>query len=152
MHRRSLVSRIARRCRLRAKGRLADRSHQRPRDRQRERQRKRERAMEMKTILVIWVVLVAGALAAPQLNPNEITIVKQEEVNNIGVGGYRFSYEQSDGQKREETAELKNEGTDNEAMSVVGSFSFIAPDGHTYRVDYTADETGFHPSINLVAK
>lgn len=54
-------------------------------------------------------------------------------MNNIGVGGYHFSYEQSDGQKREETAELKNEGTDNEAMSVVGSFSFIAPDGHTYR-------------------
>ncbi|XP_011151374.1 endocuticle structural protein SgAbd-6 isoform X2 [Harpegnathos saltator] len=104
----------------------------------------------MKTILVIWA-LVAGVLAAPQ-NPNEITVVKQEEVNNIGVGGYHFSYEQSDGQKREETAELKNEGTDNEAMSVVGSFSFIAPDGHTYRVEYTADETGFHPTINLVSK
>ncbi|XP_025154699.1 endocuticle structural protein SgAbd-6 isoform X1 [Harpegnathos saltator] len=102
------------------------------------------------SILVIWA-LVAGVLAAPQ-NPNEITVVKQEEVNNIGVGGYHFSYEQSDGQKREETAELKNEGTDNEAMSVVGSFSFIAPDGHTYRVEYTADETGFHPTINLVSK
>jgi len=76
---------------------------------------------------------VASVLAAPQLNPNDITIVKQEEVNNIGVGGYHFSYEQSDGQKREETAELKNEGTDNESLSVVGSFSFIAPDGHTYR-------------------
>ncbi|RLU26259.1 hypothetical protein DMN91_000052 [Ooceraea biroi] len=102
-------------------------------------------------ILVI-LALVAGVLTAPQGNLNDITIVKQEEVNNIGVGGYHFSYEQSDGQKREETAELKNEGTDDEALSVVGSFSFIAPDGHTYRVDYTADETGFHPTINLVAK
>ncbi|XP_072754303.1 cuticular protein 28 [Anoplolepis gracilipes] len=105
----------------------------------------------MKTVLVI-LALIAAVLAAPQQNPNDVTIVKQEEVNNIGVGGYHFSYEQSDGQKREETAELKNEGTDNEALSVVGSFSFIAPDGHTYRVDYTADETGFHPTINLVAK
>ncbi|GAB1861530.1 Flexible cuticle protein 12 [Camponotus japonicus] len=103
------------------------------------------------TQVLVILALIAGVLAAPQ-NPNDITIVKQEEVNNIGVGGYRFSYEQSDGQKREETAELKNEGTDNEALSVVGSFSFIAPDGHTYKVDYTADETGFHPSINLVAK
>lgn len=84
------------------------------------------------TQVLIILALIAGILAAPQ-NPNDITIVKQEEVNNIGVGGYRFSYEQSDGQKREETAELKNEGTDNEALSVVGSFSFIAPDGHTYR-------------------
>jgi len=84
------------------------------------------------TQVLVILALIAGVLAAPQ-NPNDITIVKQEEVNNIGVGGYRFSYEQSDGQKREETAELKNEGTDNEALSVVGSFSFIAPDGHTYK-------------------
>lgn len=84
------------------------------------------------TQVFVILALIAGVLAAPQ-NPNDITIVKQEEVNNIGVGGYRFSYEQSDGQKREETAELKNEGTDNEALSVVGSFSFIAPDGHTYK-------------------
>ncbi|XP_011692966.1 PREDICTED: flexible cuticle protein 12-like isoform X2 [Wasmannia auropunctata] len=102
----------------------------------------------MKTVFVI-LALIAGVLAAPQ---GDITIVKQEEVNNIGVGGYHFSYEQSDGQKREETAELKNEGTDDEHLAVVGSFSFVAPDGHTYRVDYTADENGFHPTINLVAK
>jgi len=82
--------------------------------------------------IIFILALVAGVLAAPQ-NPNDIAIVKQEEVNNIGVGGYRFSYEQSDGQKREETAELKNEGTENEALSVTGSFSFIAPDGNTYR-------------------
>jgi len=85
------------------------------------------------TQVFVILAFVAGVLAAPQINPNDITIVKQEESNNIGVGGYSFSYEQSDGQKREETAELKNEGTDNEFISVVGSFSFIAPDGHTYR-------------------
>lgn len=83
--------------------------------------------------MLVILALTAGVLAAPQTNPNDITIVKQEEVNNIGVGGYHFSYEQSDGQKREETAELKNEGTDDEHLSVTGSFSFVAPDGHTYR-------------------
>ncbi|KYN35687.1 Flexible cuticle protein 12 [Trachymyrmex septentrionalis] len=85
------------------------------------------------TQVFVILALIAGVLAAPQSNPNDITIVNQEEVNNIGVGGYHFSYEQSDGQKREETAELKNEGTENESLSVVGSFSFISPDGHTYR-------------------
>ncbi|XP_076276864.1 cuticular protein 28 [Lasioglossum baleicum] len=105
----------------------------------------------MKTI-IIFVAAIAGALAAPQGNPNDVTIIKQEESNNIGVGGYHFSYEQSDGQKREETAELKNEGTDDEALDVTGSFTFTSPDGHTYRVDYTADKDGFHPTINLVSK
>ncbi|OAD53976.1 Flexible cuticle protein 12 [Eufriesea mexicana] len=83
--------------------------------------------------ILIFVTVIVGALAAPQVNPNDITIVKQEEQNNIGVGGYHFSYEQSDGQKREETAELKNEGTDNESLDVTGSFTFTAPDGHTFR-------------------
>ncbi|XP_046836902.1 flexible cuticle protein 12-like [Vespa crabro] len=105
----------------------------------------------MKTVIILATLLVAS-LAAPQGNPNEITIVKQEEVNNIGVGGYHFSYEQSDGQKRDETAELRNEGTDDEELAVTGSFSFISPDGHTYRVDYTADKDGFHPNIQLVSK
>ncbi|XP_011311245.1 endocuticle structural glycoprotein ABD-5 [Fopius arisanus] len=103
-----------------------------------------------KTIFVVLAVL-AAACAAPQGNPNQdITIVKAEENNSIGVGGYHFSYEQSDGQKREETAELKNEGTENEAMSVTGSFEYRGPDGKTYRVDYTADENGFHPTITLI--
>ncbi|KAL2723273.1 flexible cuticle protein 12-like [Vespula maculifrons] len=104
------------------------------------------------TQVIILATLLVASLAAPQGNPNDITIVKQEEVNNIGVGGYHFSYEQSDGQKRDETAELRNEGTDDEELAVTGSFSFISPDGHTYRVDYTADKDGFHPNIQLVSK
>lgn len=85
------------------------------------------------TQVFVILALIAGVFAAPQGNPNDITILKQEENNNIGVSGYHFSYEQSDGQKREETAELKNEGTDDEFLTIVGSFSFVAPDGHTYR-------------------
>ncbi|XP_057335312.1 flexible cuticle protein 12-like [Microplitis mediator] len=103
----------------------------------------------MKTIIILVVLASVASigLSAPQ---QEITIIRQEENNSIGVGGYHFSYEQSDGQKREETAELENEGTDDEAMKVVGSYSFVAPDGKTYRVDYTADRDGYHPVITLV--
>ncbi|XP_015175390.1 PREDICTED: flexible cuticle protein 12-like [Polistes dominula] len=112
---------------------------------------KTTKSIIMKTVFVLAALLVV-TFGKPQGNPNDITIVKQEEVNNIGVGGYHFSYEQSDGQKRDETAELKNEGTDDEELAVTGSFSFISPDGHTYRVDYTADKDGFHPNIQLVSK
>lgn len=100
-------------------------------------------------IIVLAALLVGLCSAAPQLNPGEITIISQEEHNNIGVDGYHFSYEQSDGQKREETAVLTNAGTDDEAMEVTGSFSFVSPDGKTYRVDYRADKDGFHPTITL---
>ncbi|KAK0161554.1 hypothetical protein PV327_010013 [Microctonus hyperodae] len=103
-----------------------------------------------KTALLLLLGLMATMIIAAPQNPNEITIVRQEESNNIGIGGYRFSYEQSDGQMREETAEIKNEGTENEILSVVGSFSFVGLDGKTYKVTYTADENGFHPTITLV--
>ncbi|KAJ8680370.1 hypothetical protein QAD02_016157 [Eretmocerus hayati] len=90
--------------------------------------------------------------AAPQgANPYaDITITKQEENNNIGVSGYHYSYEQSDGHKKEETAVIVNEGTEDEALEVTGSFQYQTPDGKTYRVDYKADKDGFHPTITLI--
>lgn len=46
---------------------------------------------------------------------------------------------------RQEQAELKNVGTENEAIAVRGSISWIAPDGQTYTLNYIADENGFQP-------
>lgn len=56
-----------------------------------------------------------------------------------------FRYETSDGQTREEQGVLKNPGTDNEALSVTGSYSYLGPDGVIYSVRYIADENGFRP-------
>lgn len=55
------------------------------------------------------------------------------------------SYETSDGTSAQEQAELKNVGSENEAISVRGSFSFVGADGQTYTVNYIADENGFQP-------
>lgn len=55
--------------------------------------------------------------------------------------------EQSDGTKKEEQGELKNAGTDDEAISVRGSYAWVGPDGITYTVTYVADENGFQPTI-----
>lgn len=56
-----------------------------------------------------------------------------------------FRYQLSDGTAREEQAELKNPGTDNEAISVKGSISWVAPDGQQFTLTYIADENGFQP-------
>jgi hypothetical protein len=55
------------------------------------------------------------------------------------------SFETSDGHSRQEQAELKNIGTENEALVVRGSYSFTAADGVVYTVNYIADENGFQP-------
>jgi hypothetical protein len=56
-----------------------------------------------------------------------------------------YSFETSDGNKREEEAVLKNIGTENEAISVKGSFQFVGDDGQTYAVNFIADENGYQP-------
>ncbi|KAI9587673.1 endocuticle structural protein SgAbd-6-like [Glossina fuscipes] len=96
----------------------------------------------MKLMLVFGVLaLAACAIAAPQKDVE----VLEYEADNIGIGGYKFSYKLSDGTTRTEEAVVNNAGTDNESLSVRGSVSWVAPDGQTYTVNFVADENGFQP-------
>jgi len=92
--------------------------------------------------LIVFALCVVAALAAPA---DDVTILKSE-FDNIGIDGYNFAFEQSDGQKRDESAVVNNLGSENESISVRGSFSFVGDDGQTYTVTYVADENGFQPS------
>lgn len=87
-----------------------------------------------------------GKVATPY---QEVTLLRELQHNNIGTdSGYEFAYEQSDGQKRQERAELiAPRSVDEEPiLRVQGSYSYYNPyDGQTYIVEYTADENGFHP-------
>ncbi|XP_046734182.1 flexible cuticle protein 12-like [Diprion similis] len=106
----------------------------------------------MKIAILVFAAILGTVVSAPQGSPNEVTIVQQEEQNNIGVSGYKYSYELSDGQKKEETAELVNEGTDEESLVVKGSFAFVGLDGQTYVVTYVADKDGFRPVAQHLPK
>ncbi|XP_055373232.1 larval cuticle protein 65Ag1-like [Condylostylus longicornis] len=98
----------------------------------------------MKFAVVVFVAIFGITFAAPLDSPQNAQILRQE-LDNIGVDGYKFAYETSDGITREEQGELRNAGTDNEAISVRGSYSFVADDGQTYTITYIADENGFQP-------
>lgn len=56
-----------------------------------------------------------------------------------------YSYETSGGIKAEENGQVQNIGSENEAISVRGSYSYVGDDGQTYVVNYVADENGFQP-------
>ncbi|KAF7269296.1 endocuticle structural protein SgAbd-6-like [Rhynchophorus ferrugineus] len=98
----------------------------------------------MKQIVFLMIGLTA-VLAAPQQNPKDATIVKYES-DNDGISGYKFNFETSDGVSRSETGELKNPGTDNEALVVRGTISWTGADGTKYSIDFVADENGFQPT------
>lgn len=53
------------------------------------------------------------------------------------------SYETENAIQASETGELKNAGTDAEANSVRGQYSWAAPDGQVFTVTYVADENGY---------
>ncbi|XP_055624934.1 flexible cuticle protein 12-like [Toxorhynchites rutilus septentrionalis] len=97
----------------------------------------------MKTLIVFGVFLIA-ALAAPLDDSKTAEIIKYDS-ENIGINGYQFEFETSDGTIRQEQAELRNAGTDTESIVVRGSYSYVGPDGTRYVITYVADENGFQP-------
>ncbi|XP_017121543.1 endocuticle structural protein SgAbd-6 [Drosophila elegans] len=97
----------------------------------------------MKLMLVVgsMALLLALASARPQ---NDVEVLEYES-ENIGIGGYKFSYKLSDGTSRTEEGVVNNAGTENESISIRGSVSWVAPDGQTYTINFVADENGFQP-------
>lgn len=71
----------------------------------------------MKHFLVLCLV-IAVALAAPA----DVEVLKNDQ--SIDLNGYTFNFEQSDGQRRDETGEVRNAGKDDEHIAVRGSFAF----------------------------
>lgn len=62
------------------------------------------------------------------------------------------SFETSDGTSRNEAGELMYIGTNDEAISVHGVVSWIAPNGEKFTLRYVADENGFQPEGDHLPK
>ncbi|KAH8364468.1 hypothetical protein KR084_007233 [Drosophila pseudotakahashii] len=92
--------------------------------------------------LIVFVALFAVALAAPAAN--EAQTLRLE--SDVGPESFKYDWETSDGQAAQAQGQLKNIGSENEAISVQGSYRFVGDDGVTYEVTYIADENGFQPS------
>ncbi|CAG9559487.1 unnamed protein product [Danaus chrysippus] len=97
---------------------------------------------------IVFALFVAAVVAVPVYDASRDKDAKvvRFDLNNIGVNGYDFAYETSDGKVASEVAELKNIGSENEGLEVRGFFSYVDNDGKVYRVDYVANDKGFQPS------
>ncbi|XP_017775409.1 PREDICTED: flexible cuticle protein 12-like [Nicrophorus vespilloides] len=103
-------------------------------------------------LIIAFAALVAVALAAPQHKDEKDAYVVRQELENIGVEGFKQSYETSNGISASEEGYVINAGTENEAIAVRGQFSYIGADGQTYTVTYVADENGFQPQGEHIPK
>ncbi|KAI5633477.1 insect cuticle protein domain-containing protein [Phthorimaea operculella] len=93
---------------------------------------------------IVFALIVAAAVAAPA-GPDADAQVLRYESDNIGVDGYKFAVETSNGISQQEQGQLVNAGSENEAIAVRGQYSYTGPDGVVYSVTYVADENGFQP-------
>ncbi|KAH8266020.1 hypothetical protein KR038_000454 [Drosophila bunnanda] len=92
-------------------------------------------------VVLAFAALFAVAIAAPAAP--EASVVRLE--SDVGPESYKYALETSDGTSKVEEGHLNNVGSENEAISVKGSYRFVADDGVTYEVTYIADENGFQP-------
>lgn len=112
-----------------------------------------------------FLIVFAAVIVVVLANKDDQTV--RFDIDNIGPEGYKFawvlffflhlnggltvshlsclSYETSGGITHEETGVVNNLGAENEAISVRGSYSFVADDGQTYTVNFVADENGYQP-------
>ncbi|XP_055842485.1 larval cuticle protein 65Ag1-like [Episyrphus balteatus] len=89
--------------------------------------------------VIVFVALFGLALAA---------VITREEAY-VGPETYP-SVVESDRQAHLEEGQLKNIGSEDEAISNKGQYSYVGPNGVTYKVTTTADENGFQtPAAHL---
>ncbi|CAG4919840.1 unnamed protein product [Colias eurytheme] len=96
----------------------------------------------MKSFVVFALCVVAALAAPPTSNDRDAQILRYEN-ENIGVGPYNYAVETSNGISAQENGQLKNVGSENEALEVRGQFSYTGPDGVVYTVTYISNENGF---------
>ncbi|XP_055630395.1 cuticle protein CP14.6-like [Toxorhynchites rutilus septentrionalis] len=105
--------------------------------------------INMMKFVLVCVISVGAILAAPPLknlndDPNGIALVRYNSDNN-NEAGYKFTYEQSNKQIFSELGAPRDVSGGAKILAVEGAYTFVAPDGQTYWVNYRADENGFLP-------
>uniref|UniRef100_A0A182P5L2 Uncharacterized protein n=1 Tax=Anopheles epiroticus TaxID=199890 RepID=A0A182P5L2_9DIPT len=97
--------------------------------------------MNLIGVVVSFGALLALSVCAPVEMDVETDLVSYESVQ--GQEMYRFKYETSDGQFREEVGMLVNVGTPEQELMLVGMYGYKSQDGTMVMVMYTSGKKGY---------
>ncbi|KAL5287147.1 hypothetical protein ACFFRR_008218 [Megaselia abdita] len=92
---------------------------------------------------IVFAALFALAVAASPASYKDAQVLRSE--SDVGVDSFHYNLETSDGTSQQAQGQLKQVDAENSAVVQSGSYKYIADDGQTYSINWTADEFGFHP-------
>ncbi|KAG5668518.1 hypothetical protein PVAND_016457 [Polypedilum vanderplanki] len=97
---------------------------------------------------VIFSLLAISAITQAQQNPADAqATVLSNNFADDGAGNFLYNYETSNQIKADAKGLPKQvNDADGKPISIEtqqGTYSFVAPDGQTYTVEWTADENGY---------
>lgn len=101
----------------------------------------------MVALLIVAVVVECAPLNAAE---KSVEIVRYE-YENFPDNSYRFVYETSDGQFKDEFGSFRVIG-DKLVLAITGSYGYVGDDGKTYTVRYTSNEKGYRASGDHLPK
>ncbi|KAH8407563.1 hypothetical protein KR222_006654, partial [Zaprionus bogoriensis] len=81
--------------------------------------------------------------------PTPVPLLSFETVKHPD-GSFKFNYEGGDQSFRQEEGTVTNQGTEDEALEVSGSYRYIDALGQTVEVHYTAGKNGFVPVGTII--
>ncbi|XP_022229602.1 endocuticle structural glycoprotein SgAbd-9 [Drosophila obscura] len=103
-------------------------------------------------LLVLAVVVACGhALPVEGEREREVIEILSSETNKFDDGSYNSQYSTADGTSRHEEATVVDQGTDEEALEVKGSYKYINDEGQEVEVHYTAGKNGFVPYSSIIS-
>ncbi|XP_037075357.1 cuticle protein CP14.6-like [Pollicipes pollicipes] len=96
--------------------------------------------------LFVFAAVLAVAAAAPSDSAYEEDVIEilRQNIDHNDDHSYQQSFETENGISVSEFGQTE----DDDSYSVSGQFSYVAPDGVTYTVVYSAGEGGFQPRYN----
>lgn len=65
-------------------------------------------------------------------------------------GSFHYDYETQNGIKAAEQATVQLVAPETVVQKRTGFYEYPGTDGHLYRIDYVADENGFHPTVSVL--
>jgi hypothetical protein len=106
---------------------------------------------------LILSILAVSVMALPQQAPpaaasssaDASATVLSNSFTDDGAGNFAYNYETSNQIKANAEGHPKQisdpDGKQQQGEVQQGSYSFLAPDGQTYNIEWIADENGFQP-------